>query len=126
MTKRLMKPKVENVKIEYENTDLPPRYIEGAQGLVTQKGTLQFSLHSEFVKHIDEINTEATQIQSESQSGVTINLSQADPFGLDTGRITLTRRIEGNFVITAPALRSIIDWLENKHAEMLITQSMQK
>lgn len=125
MAKRVMKPNIEKVKIEYENADLHPRYIEGAQGMVTQKGTLQFTLYSEFVKQLDEINVDATQTQSDSSSGLTVNLSRKDPFGLDTGRITITRRLEGNFVVTAPALRSIIDWLETKHAEMLQAQSRQ-
>ena len=126
MANRSTKKNVENVKIKYENADIPPRYVDGAQGLVNQKGVLQFSLYSEFMKQTDEINTDAKQIQGDSPSELTINLSKADPFGLDTGHITITRRIEGNFVITAQALRSIINWLEKKHDEILIAQEKQK
>ncbi|MDE0254464.1 MAG: hypothetical protein OYG32_06685 [Rhodospirillaceae bacterium] len=121
-----MKRNVESVKIQYENADIPPRYVDSAQGLVNKKGALQFSLYSEFIKQADEINTDAKQIQGDSPSELTINLSRADPFGLDTGQITITRRIEGNFIITAQALRSIINWLEKKHAEILIAQEQQK
>ena len=126
MAKRLMKPSIENVKIEYENTDIQPQYIEGAQGMLTQKGALHFTLYSEYIKQLEEVNAEATQIQSDSPADVAVNLSRKDPFGLDTSSITLIRRLEGSFVVTAPALRSIIDWLEKKHNEMIKAQSIQQ
>ena len=111
---------LQNVVIEYENADLTPAYVEGAQGVRTQKGALQINFYSEYLKPLSEVQPKINVVENAAGSKeVIMSLSQADPFGLDTGSITIVRRVEASLILTAPALQSIIPWLQQKLDELV-------
>jgi len=110
MTANEPRQQSQTVSIEYENADLTPVYVEAAQGMPTPNGALQVSFYSEYMKPLSEV-----QLESE---GKKVRLSQADPFGRDTGKVTITRRIEASLIFTVPALRSIVPWLQQRLDEL--------
>ena len=105
------------IVIEYEGTDLPPVYVEGAQGMTTPKGFLQVSFFSEYVKARGNLG--AKVMETAESAGVTSMRIQAeDPYGLDKGEMRIVRRIEANLILSPPALRDIVSWLQLKLHEL--------
>ncbi len=99
--------------IEYEGTDIPPVYVEGAQGMHTPQGALQMSLYSEYVKPRE--NLTATVADTSVPAGTrAMRIRTEEPYGLDKGSIRIVRRIEANLILTPPFLRRLVPWLQQQ------------
>ena len=104
--------------IEYEGTDLTPVYVEAAQGIKTPRGAFQLSFYSEFIKSRDRLGARIEPI-GEHGNSTTVRMNADDPYGLSKGEpLKIVRRIEANLILTIPALRSIIPWLQSKLKEL--------
>ena len=111
------RPSVGSVVIEYENSDNTPVYVEGAQGVLTPKGSLQVSFYSENMRPKTNLSTTL------DQSGTVVNVKTEDPFGLDVGEIHIVRRIEADLILTLPTLKAVTAWFNNKIGEMEAVQA---
>ena len=105
------------IVVQYENLDLSPAYVEGAQGMRTSKGALHVSFYSEYVKSKEEISIDIESSVSSSDA-VSTTVSAPDPFISDDGEIRLVRRVESNLIFTVPVLQSLIPWLQTKLQEL--------
>ena len=103
--------------IQYDNVDLPPVYVEAAQGMLTPLGALQIAFYSEYIKPLAEVRSSGTA-QSVDGDGVAFSFSAKDPFGLGGKQIHLTRRIEAHLVLTEASVRQLVPWLLQKLDEM--------
>ena len=104
--------------IEYENVDVRPAYVEGAQGMRTPQGALHVSFYSEYVKARDKLNSQVTSNSKPGENSVTIAIASGDPFGIDDDEIRIVRRIEASLILTVPALQTIVPWLQQKLNEL--------
>ena len=111
-------PMTTKIVVKYENLDLPPAYVEGAQGMRTSQGALHVSFYSEYVKSKEEIRTSITLPDPSSGDPQTVQVTVPDPFQRDDGEIRIVRRVESNLVFTTPVLRSLIPWLQQKLLEL--------
>ncbi|MCY4327894.1 MAG: hypothetical protein OXC53_09960 [Rhodobacteraceae bacterium] len=102
------------VTVEYENLDLPPAYVESAQGMPSQQGVLHVSFFSERMAGSEELTAYATP----SQDGKTFGANVGDPFGVDTNEVRVIRRVEANLIFTPEALKQLIPWLKQKLNEL--------
>ena len=102
--------------VEYQNDDLPPVYVESAQGIRTPRGSLQVTFFSDYIRHhqdtVIQLRTPADQPPG------TVDVGVEDPFRLAEGDIRLVRRVEANLILTLPALKALIPWLEIKLKEL--------
>ena len=105
------------VVVEYENTDITPVFVEGAQGMKTPNGALQVSFYSEHMKPLETLATVSVPIEDPDRQG-DLKFKTKDPFGLDTGSITIVRRIEASLFLTEPSLKILINWLNLKLLEL--------
>ena len=115
----MARPLPTKANIEYTGTDIPPVYVEGAQAMKTPQGALQVDFYSEYIKPRDMLKATMQTIK-QSNNLATMRLQADDPYGMGsgTGNITIMRRIEARFILTAPALRSILPWLQSKLADL--------
>jgi len=104
--------------VEYENLDLAPAYVEGAQGMPTPQGALHVSFYSEFLRTKDKLLSKIVE-QENPDGSVTCEITGVpDAFGLDKGDLTIVRRIESSLIMTVPTLRVIVPWLQAKLNEL--------
>ena len=102
--------------VEYQNDDLPPVYVESAQGIRTARGSLQVTFFSDYISHHQDT---AIQLRTPpDQPPGTVDVGIEDPFRLAEGDIRLVRRVEANLILTLPALKALIPWLEIKLKEL--------
>ena len=106
------------VVLEYENMDLAPTYVEGAQGMRTPLGSLQVSFYSEYIKPIESLELPVETQAASDDTSVTLKVLQRDPFIAETQQVRMVRRIEANVILTLPALQALIPWLQQKLNEM--------
>ena len=100
------------ITIEYENLDLPPAYVESAQGMPSPQGVLHVSFFSERIASVEKLSgTAAFRDKSENTGHVGIRVGE--PFGTDEGNIRLVRRVEANLIFTSETIRKLIPWLQN-------------
>ena len=104
--------------VQYDNVDIPPVYVEGAQGLLTPQGALQIAFFSEYIKPLAEVRTSVAAEAVHDGEAVTISFSAQDPFGLDGKQIHLIRRVEAHLVLTEAGVRQLLPWLHQKLDEM--------
>ena len=104
--------------VQYQNADLTPAYVDGAQGLVTQNGALCVNFYSEYVKPLSEISSQGSRAQTIEPGVSQLTMRHGDPFGLDTDEITIIRRIEASLFMTRPVLESIVPWLQQRLDEI--------
>lgn len=97
------------VTLEYESLDSPPRYVEGVQGLVTNKGAVQMYFFSDLFTPPPEIHSNVSTIPR-IDGAVTINASIDDPYGLKSKNVLIKRRIEANLILSLSTLKEIRDW----------------
>lgn len=110
-----LEPSTPKLIIEYENEDIRPAYVEGAQGTRTPQGALHVAFYSEFMKTQKKI--QATVKKTDDPKDGTA-LVASDPFMFDNGELHIVRRVEANLIFTVPALESLIPWLTGKLQEM--------
>ena len=110
--------RLKKIAIEYENLDLPPAYVDSAQGVVTGKGILQLALYSESTKPLASLSGGVEAIQDRGSGTVDVRVRNVDPFGLDGEQVTLVRRVEANLFITERGLADLIPWLQTKLDEL--------
>ena len=115
-------PPQQRVIFETENEDLRPVYVEGAQGGITPKGSLQVSFYLDFLKPSKQLKARITKTGQETGQAA-FRISPGDPFGLDSNRLHFVRKIEATLVFTAPTLKSLIPWLQSKLDEMTQNES---
>ena len=106
------------VVLEYENLDLAPTYVEGAQGMRTPLGALQVSFFSEYIKPIEPLELPVETHAASDNTSVSLKVLQRDPFLSEAQQIRMVRRIEANVILTLPALQALIPWLQQKLDEM--------
>ena len=115
MTRSNQNKHVANAILEYENLDLPPAYVDGAQGVLSpSKDVLHVSFFSERMAGSEELTAYATP----SQDGKTFGANVGDPFGVDTNEVRVIRRVEANLIFTPEALKQLIPWLKQKLNEL--------
>ena len=105
--------------IEYENTELPAVFVEGAQGMLTPNGSaLHMSLYSEYIKAQEKV---VATLQERKEEGglLSVSFKADDPYQLDRRKeIQVVRRIEGRFFLTSSFLKQFIPWLQQKLEEL--------
>ena len=106
------------IVLEYENMDLAPAYVEGAQGMRTPLGALHVSFYSEYIKPIESLELPVETQSVSDDTSVTLKVFQPDPFIAEAQKIRMVRRIEANVILTLPALQALIPWLQQKLDEM--------
>jgi len=96
--------------MEYENLNLPPAYVDGAQGMLSpNKDVLHVSFYSERLAGKPKLSAVSEKIDEN-----TYQASFGDSFGLDTGDVCFIRRVEANLIFTRSALENIIPWLQQQ------------
>ena len=113
-----LEPSQPKLIIEYENEDIRPTYVEGAQGARTPQGALYVSFYSEFVKTQKKIQATVKKTDDSDDSKDGTALVAQDPFMFDNGELHIVRRVEANLIFTVPSLESLIPWLTGKLQEM--------
>lgn len=99
--------------VEYENLDLPPAYVEAAQGMPTPQGALHVSFYSERIGCLTNLEGQVEFNDNESgMSGMRIGVGS--PFGVNGEQVRLIRRVEANLIFTPRALESLIPWLQQQ------------
>ena len=91
------------IEIEYENLEMPPRYVEGMQGLPTAQGGLQCYFFSDYVLPPPKLSPETRT--REDEGSVSIDIRLQDPYGLQGGSVRILRRVEANIVLSETAAR---------------------
>ena len=117
MARKTTRPALRAV-IEYENLDVSPAYVEGAQGVKTPQGALHVSFYSEFFKHKNVLKPRIARSGNDGGTTTYTVTDAPDAFGLDAGDITIVRRIESSMIMTVPTLRAIVPWLQMKLNEL--------
>ena len=97
-------------EIEYENLDMPPRYVEGIQGIFTAQGGVQCYLFSDYVVPPSTIVPDVRR-QEHGEEGVSVSLRVQDPYGAQSGVTRIVRRVEANIILSEPALQVLHSWL---------------
>ena len=110
MARVTTRPKIPKANIEYEALDAPPRYVEGVQGLVTNKGAVQIYFFTDFVTPPPRLDPEVRTRDTDSDGEFSVDMKIDDPYGMKDGNIRVTRRIEANLVLTVAALRDLHVW----------------
>ncbi len=98
--------------LEYENLDLPPVYVDGAQGTLSPNKDVLHVSFSERIAGLPSLSVNTEII--ESQDNKTCQANFGDCFGLDTGNIHLIRRVEANLIFSRHSLEGIISWLQQQ------------
>jgi len=80
------------ITIEYENLDLPPAYVESAQGMPSQGGVLHVSFFSDRVAALEKISG-PLQLHEDGKTK-TLGANLGDSFGMDKGDVRVIRRVE--------------------------------
>ena len=118
-------PKPPRVSLEYESVDIPPRYVEGVQGLVTAKGAVQIYFYSDYV--VPPATLEAkTRLREADADGVSVDMRIEDPYGIQGGDVRMVRRVEANLVLSAAALRDLNTWTGQILKQIEIQASQQQ
>ena len=107
MARAVARTKPPRVTVEYESLDLPPRYVEGVQGMVTSKRSVQLYFFSDLITPPAQLEPTARMRDADTGEGVTVDMTLDDPYGLLTGHIRVKRRIEANLVLPATTLREL-------------------
>lgn len=111
MTRSNQNKHVANAILEYENLDLPPAYVDGAQGVLSpSKDVLHVSFFSERTAGLPKLSVTPKKIGD----GKSYKANFGDSFGLDTGNVRFTRRVEANLIFTQKSLEKIIPWLQKQ------------
>ena len=110
MARAATRPKPPKVTVEYESLDVPPRYAEGVQGLITTKGAVQMYFFSDFVTPPASIEPTVRFGDTDAGGDVRVDMKIDDPYGLKGGKLRVTRRIEANLVLPLNALRELHTW----------------
>ena len=103
-------PETPSIRIDYENLDMPPRYVEGAQGIPTPKGALQCYLFSDYVVPPQTMVPEA-KTRKEGENAFAVDMRVQDPYGLQGGQMRIVRRVEANVILSEAAARELHTWL---------------
>ena len=104
--------------IEYENTEIPAVFVEGAQGMPTPNGAaLHVSFYSETLKAQEKLGV-SLQDQRENRGEVSVSFKADDPYQLDKRALHVVRRIEGSFFMPLSFLKQLIPWLQLKAEEL--------
>ena len=124
MARAEARSKPPKVTVEYESLDVPPRYVEGVQGLVTTKGAIQMYFFSDFVTPPPRLEPTVRFGDADPEGDVRVDMKLDDPYGLKGESLRVTRRIEANLVLPVSALRELHAWsgqliqqLENQAGE---------
>lgn len=105
--------------IEYQNDDISPVYVENVQGVPTSRGSLQMMFFSDYITHHKDGLSVALQkvegpvadpLPDQPSRAVSVEIGD-DPYGLMRGDVRVVRRIEANIVMTLPALKALVPWL---------------
>ena len=110
MARAAARPKPPKVTVEYESLDVPPRYVEGVQGLVTNKGAVQMYFFSDLVTPPPRLDPTVRIGDADSEGDIAVDMKIDDPYGLKDGNLRVTRRIEANLVLPVAALRDLHAW----------------
>ena len=103
--------------IEYENDDLAPVYVESVQGMRTGRGSLQIMFFSDYIGH-QKNATELTVTTPPGKPPGTVDINVGDPFRAADGSFRVVRRIEANLILSLPALKALVPWLQLKIDEL--------
>lgn len=103
------------IVVEYENLELKPAYVEGAQGMRTSHGALHVSFYSEYTKSKAQLKGETRSLAANNAE--TVQVTFPDPF-LSGDEIRIVRRVESALILTVPVLRSLVPWLQSKLQEL--------
>ena len=112
--------------IEYEGVDLPPVYVEAAQGMNTPKGSLQMSFFSEYMKPRENLGATIASVGEPAGTAETMRIQTEEPYGLDKGSIRIVRRIEANLILPLPFLRQLVPWLQERLNDLEQTNRVPK
>ena len=110
-------PALTKIVVEYENLELKPVYVEGAQGMGTTQGALHVSFYSEYTKSKAELKGKTRSSELAANNAARVQVSFPDPF-LSGDEIRIVRTVESALILTAPVLRSLIPWLQLKLQEL--------
>ena len=102
--------------MEYQNDDLAPVYVESVQGVATSRGSLQMMFFSDYVSHHKDTPIKLTQ--PPDQPPGTLDVQSEDPFRFAEQDIRIVRRVEANLIMTLPALKALVPWLQLKIQEL--------
>ncbi len=111
-------PKLPEYRIKYENLDMPPRYVEGVQGIPTPKGSVQCYLFSDYVMPPEMIEPKATRVNENI-----LNIEIQDSYGLQRDQVRMVRRIEANVILSQAAARELHRWL-GEYLEQMATHEV--
>lgn len=98
--------------VTYESLDVPPQYVEGVQGLLTAKEAVQMYFFTDYIMPPATLEPETT-IKEAGQDTLTVNVDIRDPYGMQSGEIHVTRRIEANLILSVRVLRELRDWADH-------------
>ena len=99
--------------VEYENLDLPPAYVEAAQGMPTPQGALHVSFYSERIGGLEKLEGQVEfQDVGPDKGGMSIGVG--DPFDINGEQVRLIRRVEASLIFTPKALNALIPWLQQQ------------
>lgn len=110
MARAAARSKPPKVTFEYESLDIPPRYVEGVQGVVTAKGAVQIYFFSDFVTPPPRLEPTVRIGDADTEGDVAVDMKLDDPYGLKNANIRVTRRIEANLILPVTALRELHAW----------------
>ena len=110
-------PKPPKCRIEYENLDMQPRYVEGVQGVPTPRGSVQCYLFSDYV-----IPPETIVPKTRRLSKNIVNIEIQDPYGLQCDQVRIVRRVEANVILSEAAARELHRWLGEYLEQMAINE----
>ena len=116
MANRPKSPRRRAGVVEYQNDDLAPVYVESVQGVSTPRGSLQMMFFSDYISHHKDAPILLTQ--APDQPPGTLDVKTEDPFRLAEKDIRIVRRVEANLIMTLPALKALVPWLQIKIEEL--------
>ena len=100
------------VEVEYENIDLPPVFVDNAQGISRTKGVFHVSFYSERIKAKEKLSGNLEEHLMGDKMVRSFKFSE--PYAYDSNQIHLIRRMEANLIFTQESLERIIPWLQNQ------------
>ncbi len=111
-------PKKFTVSVEMKNLDMPYGLVEGAQGMMTPNGNLAVSFYSETTRSKEKL-TASSPVNVLDDGSAKSQANLPEPFGLDKGEMEIVRVVEANLIFTEKSLQLIINWLQQKHDEII-------
>lgn len=103
-------PKPPRVSVEYESMDIPPRYVEGVQGMATPKGAVQIYFFSDYILPPPAGPGARAAIAGADAEGMTLDIRIEDPYGVQSGQLRVVRRVEANLVLSLAAVQDLHNW----------------